>query len=100
MFNLFCPIFGQERKGDHQVTAIHDGVVEMVVRVLPKPVPPSQHRFKYRLVFAHGNERIVGYGNERGKGDHKHLRSRESQYDFINIDSLVRDFLQDVEAMK
>ena len=81
-------------------TAIHGGVVEMVVWVLPKPVPPSQHRFKYRLVFVRGNERIVGYDNERGKGDHKHLRSRESQYDFINIDSLVRDFLQDVEAMK
>jgi hypothetical protein len=35
---------------------------------VPEPVSPLEHRIKYRLV----NVRVVGYDNERGKGDHKH----------------------------
>ena len=73
------------------------GVVEMVVWRVPRPVPPSEHGFKYRLVFVRDGERIVGYDNERGKGDHKHLVGRETRYRFVDIESLVRDFLRDVE---
>ena len=80
--------------------AVHGGVVEMVVWRVPAPVPPSRHRFKYRLVFVRAGGRIVGYDNERGKGDHKHFRGREVRYRFVDVDTLVRDFLQDVEAMK
>lgn len=79
-------------------TAAHRGVVEMVVWRLPTPVPPSQHSFKYRLDFVRDGRRIVGYGNERGKGDHKHLREQESVYAFANIETLISDFLADVEA--
>ena len=58
-------------------TAAHSGVVEMVVWRVPTPVPPSQHPFKYRLVFVRNGKRIVGYDNERGKGNHKHLHGQE-----------------------
>ncbi len=73
------------------------GVVEMVVWKVPAPVPPSAHPFKYRLVFLRDGKRLVGYDNERGKGDHKHLGGREMSYRFIDIDTLMRDFLRDVE---
>jgi hypothetical protein len=75
------------------------GVVEMVVWRVPKPVPPSEHAFKYRLVYLRDGGRIVGYDNERGKGDHRHLRDREHAYRFIDVDTLIADFLHDVEAV-
>jgi hypothetical protein len=73
------------------------GVVEMVVWKVPTPVPPSSHAFKYRLVYAREGQRLVGYDNERGKGDHKHVNGREMTYRFVDIDTLMRDFLRDVE---
>ena len=76
------------------------GIVEMVVWRVPKPVPPSDHAFKYRLVFVRAGKRLVGYDNERGKGDHKHLGGRETTYRFVDVDTLLADFLHDVEAMR
>ncbi len=70
----------------------------MVVWQVPKPVPPSEHAFKYRLVFIRENKRLVGYDNERGKGDHKHLGTFEVPYKFVDIETLMADFLRDVEA--
>lgn len=78
-------------------TAHQDGVVEMVVWQVPLPVPPSEHAFKYRLVFVRDGKRIVGYDNERGKGDHKHIDEREVPYKFVDIETLMADFLRDVE---
>ena len=69
----------------------------MLVWKVPSPVPPSTHWFKYRLVFVRANQRLVGYDNERGKGDHKHINGRELSYRFVDIDTLMRDFLRDVE---
>ena len=43
----------------------------------PTPVPPTEHSFKYRAVYALNGERIVGFDNERGKGDHCHLDGQE-----------------------
>ena len=81
-------------------TAHAGGVVEMVVWRVPEPVPPSDHAFKYRLVFVRAGERVVGYDNERGKGDHKHLGARETTYRFVDVDTLLVDFLRDVEAKR
>lgn len=78
-------------------TSVHGGVVEMIVWSVPSPVPPAQHGFKYRLVFVRNGQRLVGYDNERGKGDHKHIGGREVTYRFVDIDTLVSDFLRDVE---
>ena len=79
-------------------TTHQGGMVEMVVWQVPLPVPPSEHAFKYRLVFIRDGKRIVGYDNERGKGDHKHLREREVRYRFVDIETLMADFLRDVET--
>ena len=81
-------------------TQVHGGVVEMVVWRVPRPVPPSAHGFKYRLVFVREGQRLVGYDNERGKGDHKHLRDVQVNYTFVDIQTLVEDFLRDVEQFR
>jgi Family of unknown function (DUF6516) len=76
------------------------GVAEMVVWSVPVSVPPSTHLFKYRLVFVRAGHRLVGYDNERGKGDHKHINDCEFAYRFVDIDTLIRDFLRDVEKLE
>jgi arginine utilization protein RocB len=40
---------------------------------------------------------LVGYDNERGKGDHKHIRGAQAPYTFKDVPTLIRDFLQDVQ---
>ncbi len=73
------------------------GFVQIVVWVLPDPVPPSEHRFKYRMVYVVDGERVVGYDNERGKGDHRHLGGRKVSYVFRDVSTLVDDFWADVK---
>jgi hypothetical protein len=73
------------------------GLVEIVVWRLPQPVSPSEHPFKYRLVYVVDGSRIVGFDNERGKGDHKHLGNTETNYEFTDILALLADFWKEVE---
>ena len=63
---------------------------------LAAPLPPSTHGFKYRLVLIDRGVCVLRYDNERGKGDHKHLREREVTYTFVDLDQLVDDFWTDV----
>jgi len=56
----------------------------------------STHPFKYRLFYGYPSRRVVGYDNERGKGDHRHLEGREEPYMFSTVETLVADFLSDV----
>jgi hypothetical protein len=80
---------------------LDDGsTVEMVLWDVPQPVEGSVHRFKYRLYLGKDGKRIVGYDNERGKGDHRHFRGREATYRFTTPEQLMADFLADVEAMR
>lgn len=74
--------------------------VEMVVWHVPEPVPPAVHRFKYRLVYIVEGVRILGYDNERGKGDHRHIQDREEPIAFGSIDALLRRFMSNVEALR
>lgn len=73
------------------------GFVQIVVWALSEPIPPSEHRFKYRMVYVVDGARIVGYDNERGKGDHRHLGNRELAYAFRDVATLVDDFWADVK---
>ena len=54
-----------------------NGIVDAVILKVPEPVPPSEHLIKYRLVYIVNGLRMVGYDNERGKGDHKHIGENE-----------------------
>ncbi len=73
------------------------GFVQIVVWVLTEPVPPSEHRFKYRMVYVVDGARNVGHDNERGKGDHRHLGDQESTYVFRDVPTLIHDFWADVK---
>ncbi|MHB1187323.1 toxin-antitoxin system TumE family protein [Thiobacillus sp.] len=73
------------------------GRIEGVIRRVPAPVPPAEHGYKYRLAYVVNGARIVGYDNERGKGDHRHIGTREMPYPFVDVPALLRDFLKDVE---
>ncbi len=80
---------------------LDDGeIVEMVIWSVPQTVAGSRHRFKYRLYFGKGGKRIVGYDNERGKGDHRHVLGRELSYRFRSPERLMADFLADVEEAR
>jgi len=68
------------------------GFVEIVIWQVPQPVLPCTHYFKYRLVYILNGIRIVGYDNERGKGDHYHFGEYEHIYNFSSIAALLTDF--------
>ena len=71
-------------------------IVEMTIWNLPTPLLGSKHRLKYSLFYGFPGIRIVAYDNERGKGDHKHLRGKEEPYKFTSVELLIADFLADV----
>ena len=73
------------------------GAIEGVVWEVLAPAQPSAHRIKYRLVYVVAGERVVGYDNERGEGDHKHIRGAQTPYAFKDVPTLIRDFLRDVQ---
>lgn len=82
----------------HEKRVLGDGaIIEMVILRLPSPVLGSLHDYKYRLYFGRAGIRIVGFDNERGKGDHKHIDGMETPYVFTTVDQLVADFLNEVK---
>jgi hypothetical protein len=76
------------------------GVIELVVWRVPEPVPPSGHGFKYRAAYAINGVRVVGFDNERGKGDHCHIEGTERSYVFISVEQLIEDFIAAVDAAR
>ena len=77
--------------------ACRQGRIEGVIWKVSEPVTPATHGYKYRLVYVVDGERIVGYDNERGKGDRRHIGGREKPYRFVDVPSLISDFMKDVE---
>ena len=75
-------------------------IIEMAIWLVPKPVAGSKHAFKYSLFYGYPGRRVVGYDNERGKGDHRHIKGREQAYSFSTVEALVADFLADVRSMR
>ncbi len=67
---------------------------------LSRPVRGSGHSFKYSLFYGRPGQRLVGYDNEAGKGDHRHLGEHEESYAFTTPEQLVRNFLADVRRLR
>jgi hypothetical protein len=89
------------RKLYHSKTLLSDGaILEMIIWDVPQPLLGSTHRYKYSLFYGYPGERIVGYDNERGKGDHKHIREHEEAYAFSTVEKLIKDFLKDVQVRR
>ncbi len=75
-----------------------DAWVEMVIWRVPEPIKGSSHLYKYRLFYGRDGKRIVGYDNERPKGDHRHIDGREEQVQFDTLDALLEEFLAEVRT--
>ena len=73
---------------------------EMRVWRVPEPVPPSEHRFKYSLVYIVEGKRVLGYDNERGKGDHRHIGDAQEPVLFETMTDLVDRFISEVRQMR
>ena len=72
-------------------------MVEMKIWQVPhSEVKP--HGLKYSLVYIQKGERVVGYDNAEGKGDHKHSGGKEIPYDFQDMDTLISDFYIDIRG--
>jgi hypothetical protein len=76
------------------------GTVEMLIWGVPSPVAPSSHDLKYSLFYGRPGIREVGYDNERGKGDHRHIRGVETGYRFTTVERLMEEFWTDVRALR
>ncbi len=50
--------------------------------------------------FGYSGQRVVGYDNEAGNGDHRHSGEQESAYDFVSVEELIEDFLADVRERR
>jgi len=55
---------------------------------------------KYRLVLIVEGQRAIGFDNERGKGDHRHVEGAERPYAFVDVDRLVEDIIAEVEKWR
>lgn len=53
------------------------------------------NRYRLNYSLADGST-LVRYDNERGKGDHKHIRNVQQAYKFTGIRQLLSDFNADV----
>ena len=73
-------------------------IVQIRIWRLDRVTTERPHGLKYSLFYGRPGIRIVGYDNERGKGDHRHYRDREESYAFTSFERLLADFWSDVRA--
>ena len=82
----------------HDKFVYADGAIrEMVLRQLPAADAERPHGLEYRLHYGKLGERLIGYDNERDKGNRRHHRDHEGPYPFESVEKLVQDFRNDIE---
>jgi len=85
----------------HDKQVLPDGaIVEMKIWQVAAPVRGSAHTLKYSLYYGKDDKRLVGYDNERGKGDHRHTAGGQTRYVFTSVEQLIADLLADVRGMR
>jgi len=75
-------------------------ILEIIIWRLPQPDVERPHGLKYSLYYGKDGVRLVGYDNERGKGDHRHYGPHEEQYEFTSVEQLMFDFDVDVQRLR
>ncbi len=71
------------------------------IKLWKVPISAKQpHGIKYSLVYIVGGERIIGYDNAEGKGNHIHYETEQIPYEFKNLLKLAEDFFRDVKKYK
>ena len=81
---------------DRKLILADGGIIQIRVWRLPHVSRDRPHGLKYSLFYGRHGERIIGYDNETGKGDHRHYRDREESYTFSGLARLIADFERDV----
>jgi len=66
---------------------------ELVAWRVPSPVRGSTHTYKYRFALIVDDICVMRYDNEAGKGDHRHVGSRQFPYEFRGLERARDDFL-------
>jgi hypothetical protein len=69
-----------------------------VIWRLPRRLPGSKHRYKYRLALIDQAEFVLRYDNEAGKGDHRRIGTTETAYGFTTIEQSLADFDADTRS--
>jgi len=72
---------------------------ELVLWQLPAPLTGSSHSYKYRLAYVVRGVCVLRYDNESGKGDHRHMGRRQSDYVFEGVEALIASFQADIERI-
>jgi Family of unknown function (DUF6516) len=81
----------------HEEVVLNDGaIVELIAWRLPQATPDRRHVLKYRLYYGRDGKWLMRYGNEAGKGDHRHIKGRAEPYRFVSMAKLRRDFEADI----
>ena len=75
-------------------------ILEMIIWEVPTPAEGSSHRYKYRLFHGYAGKRVVGYDDERPKGDHRHIGDAEEPYRTTPPENLIRDFIAGVTSRR
>lgn len=83
---------------DDKMVSTDGSIVQIRVWLLPEADAERPHRLKYSLFYGRPGQRIIGYDNELGKGDHRHYRNVEEPYVFRTLVALLTDFERDVAA--
>jgi hypothetical protein len=65
----------------------------------PNPELPQGVRYSLCLVDLGSGQVVLLYDVHRGKSHHRHLRGEETAYSFVDEDTLLDDFLRDVELI-
>lgn len=73
---------------------------ELRIWRVPRPVRGSTHEFRYALAYVVEGGCVLRYDNEAGKGDHKHVGTRETSYVFTTPTRLLADFWADVDRWR
>jgi hypothetical protein len=79
-----------------RVVIAENAFAEIVIWQLTRPLPGSPHAFKYRLAYVVDEVCVLRYGNEAGKGDHRHDVDGETAYRFVSPRQLMDDFMKDI----
>jgi len=74
---------------------------EMALWQLPRKPQDRPHGLKYRLYYGiNDGTCLVRFDIESGKGDHIHIGSQEKKYLFMDVETLVADFLAEIEKAR
>ncbi len=83
------------------MTRYGDGAIrEMTIWRLPEVDEERPHGLKYNLFYGKNGQRLVGYDNERGKGDNCYDGDAEYPYPFTTAAQLIADFEADIRRRR